>query len=137
MKRILWVFAATVICGACLFTSCKKDEETGNSDLRVAEKIIGKWVTADVDGQPLPTNEKKVITFVSTTKAYISAAFNANPEIGAHWFNKMEVAVAIDGNNYVSINTSMLPTTPTNTRRRWRSSPSPPSTTASSRPTAS
>ncbi len=99
MKRILWVFAATVICGACLFTSCKKDEETGNSDLRVAEKIIGKWVTADVDGQPLPTNEKKVITFVSTTKAYISAAFNANPEIGAHWFNKMEVAVAIDGNN--------------------------------------
>ena len=93
------LFAATVICGACLFTSCKKDEETGNSDLRVAEKIIGKWVTADVDGQPLPTNEKKVITFVSTTKAYISAAFNANPEIGAHWLNKMEVAVAIDGNN--------------------------------------
>ena len=99
MKNIILVLAATVICGACLFTSCKKDEETGNSDLRVAEKIIGKWDTADVEGQPLPTNEKKVINFVSTTKAYISAAFNANPEIGAHWFNKMEVAVAIDGNN--------------------------------------
>lgn len=27
MKRILMVLAATVICGACLFTSCKKDEE--------------------------------------------------------------------------------------------------------------
>ena len=94
MKKLFMVLAATLICGACLFTSCKKNE-----DLKLEEKIIGMWVTADVDGQPLLTNEKKVITFVSTTKAYISAAFNANPEIGAHWFNKMEVAVAIDGNN--------------------------------------
>ena len=92
------VLAATVICGACLFTSCKKDEETGNSDLRVAEKIIGKWVTADIDGQPVPTNDKKVITFVSTTKAYISASLNTHPEVPTVWANQTEVAVSIDGN---------------------------------------
>jgi len=42
MKKILMVLAATVICGACLFTSCKKDE-----DLKLEEKIIGKWMLAD------------------------------------------------------------------------------------------
>ena len=93
---MILVLAATLICGACVFTSCKKDKD--NTDLNLKEKIIGKWITADVDGQPLTTNEKKAITFVSTTKAYISAAFNANPEIGAHWINQMEAAVAIDGN---------------------------------------
>ena len=91
------VLAATVICGACLFTSCKKDEETGNSDLCVAEKIIGKWVTAEVDGQTLPTNKKMVITFVSATKAYVSASFNAHQ--GAElWGGRMEASVTIDGN---------------------------------------
>lgn len=47
MKKILMVLAATVICGACLFTSCKKDE-----DLKLEEKIIGKWMLADKNGQP-------------------------------------------------------------------------------------
>ena len=64
----------------------------------LSEKIIGKWMTAEVDDQPVLTNNQKAITFVSTAKAYISASFNANPVIGAHWLNKMEVAVDIDGN---------------------------------------
>ena len=34
MKKLFMVLAATVICGACLFTSCKKDE-----DLRFAGKL--------------------------------------------------------------------------------------------------
>ena len=93
MKRILMVLAATVICGACLFTSCNKEK-----DLNVSEKIIGKWVTADVDGQSLPTNNMKVYTFVSTTEAYMSAALFARPDVPTLWANQMEVAVAIDGN---------------------------------------
>ena len=95
------VLAATVVCGACLFTSCKKDKEA--PDLNVAEKIIGKWMTADVNGQPAKTNDKMVITFVSTTKAYISASFNAHQ--GAEiWGSQMEVAVAIDGNKVTLTN---------------------------------
>ena len=97
MKKLFMVLAATVICGACLFTSCKKDEEETPANLNVAEKIIGKWITADVDGQPAPTNNKMVITFVSTTKAHISASFNEHQ--GAElWGNQLEAAVAIDGN---------------------------------------
>ena len=98
MKKLFMVLAATIICGATTFTSCTNDDNPATPDLGVKEKIIGKWVTADIDGQTVLTNNKKAITFVSATKAYISAAFNANPEIGAHWLNKMEVAVAIDGN---------------------------------------
>ena len=37
MKKLIMVLATSVICGACLFTSCKKDE-----DLKIEEKIIGK-----------------------------------------------------------------------------------------------
>lgn len=93
MKRILMVLAATVICGACLFTSCKKDE-----DLNLEENIIGKWMVADMNGQSVMTNEKDVLTFVSTTKAYVSASLNANPEAGSHWNDQKEVNVAINGN---------------------------------------
>ena len=89
------VLAATVICGASVFTSCKKDED---NSLKLEEKIIGKWIRADVDGQPALTNEKMVITFVSTTKGYLSAALNFRPEAPTLWANQKEVAVAIDGN---------------------------------------
>ena len=99
MKKLFMVLAATVICGACLFTSCKKQD-----NLNVAEKIIGKWVTADVDGQTAPTNEKKAITFVSTTKGYLSAALNSRPDVPTLWANQMEVAVAIDGNKVTVTN---------------------------------
>jgi hypothetical protein len=101
MKKMIWVFAATLICGACVFTSCKKDKD--NTDFNLKEKIIGKWVTADVDGQPLPTNNKMVITFVSTSKAYLSASFSEHQ--GAElWGSQMEVAVAIDGNKVTLTN---------------------------------
>ena len=89
------VLAATVICGASVFTSCKKDE---NNSLKLEEKIIGKWMIADQDGQPALTNKKKVYTIVSATKAYLSASLNTRPEIGAHWNKELETDVFIDGN---------------------------------------
>ena len=88
MKRALVLLAIV----ALAFTSCKKD------NLNLEEKIIGKWIRADVDGQPALTNEKMVITFVSTTKGYLSAALNFRPEAPTLWANQKEVAVAIDGN---------------------------------------
>ena len=99
------VLAATVICGACLFTSCKKDEEETPANLNVAEKIIGKWMMTDKNGQPIPTSERLVYTFVSTTKALVSASLNSRPEVGSHWSGQLEAAVAISGNNVtVSMN---------------------------------
>ena len=95
MKKLFMVLAATVVCGASLFTSCKKDED---NNLKLEEKIIGKWIVADMNGQSVMTNEKDVLTFVSTTKAYVSASLNANPEAGSHWNDQKEVNVAINGN---------------------------------------
>ena len=105
MKKLFMVLAATIICGATTFTSCTNDDNPATPDLGVKEKIIGKWVTADVNGQSLTTNDKMVITFVSTTKAYMSASFNAHQ--GAEiWGSQMEVAVAIDGNKVTFTNHS-------------------------------
>jgi len=47
MKRILnWVLAATLICGASVFTSCEK------SDTVLSDKILGKWIVADLHSEP-------------------------------------------------------------------------------------
>ena len=96
MKKMILVLAATLICGACVFTSCKKDKD--NTDLNLKEKIIGKWIVADRNSKTELTNEKKVYTFISATQAYVSASLNARPEIGTQWVNYLETAVAIDGN---------------------------------------
>ena len=98
MKKILMVLAATVICGASVFTSCKKDED---NNLKLEEKIIGKWMLAERDGQPALTNEKRVFTFVSTTKAYMSASFSAHPEVGTFWGVHLEGDVVISGNKII------------------------------------
>ena len=49
MKKILnWVLAATLICGASVFTSCNKPA----TDL--SDKVQGKWIVADLDGEACP-----------------------------------------------------------------------------------
>ena len=94
MKKMILVLAATVICGACLFTSCKKDED---NSLKLEEKIIGKWMTADKNRQPMLTNEKRVVTFVSATKAYMSASFTHIP-VSTQWLDQIEADVVISDN---------------------------------------
>ena len=64
----------------------------------LSEKIIGKWIIADKDGQPAQTNEKNVFNFVSTTKVYKSASLNGHPEVGSPWHDLVEGDVAISGN---------------------------------------
>jgi len=67
-------------------------------DLNVAEKIIGKWLVTDIDEQAAPTNMKSVYTFVSDTKAYMSASFIHIQATGTPWHHNTEAAVAINGN---------------------------------------
>ena len=99
------MFAAILICGATLFSSCTNEDNPATPDLNVAEKILGKWIMSDKNGQPIPTSERLVYTFVSTTKALVSASLNSRPEVGSHWSGQLEADVAISGNNVtVSMN---------------------------------
>ena len=72
-------------------------------DLNIADNIIGKWMYAERNGQPMVTNRKTVYTFVSPTKAYMSASLNTIPELGSQWNDHIEVDVAINGNKMTLI----------------------------------
>ncbi len=67
-------------------------------DLNIPEKIIGKWIISDKDGLPMPTNRTNVFTFVSATKAYMSASLNTRPEVNPEWMDNIEANVTINGN---------------------------------------
>ena len=101
-----WVIAAALICGASVFTSCTKQDNPVNPADNLAEKIIGKWITADVNGKDTPTNEKSVLTFVSTTKAYKSASILSNTDWITRWIDKLESDVVINGNKVTLTNHS-------------------------------
>ena len=101
MKKIMyWMLATILICGASVFTSCVNDDNPAvEPDLNLAEKTIGKWIIADVDGQPALTNEKVVYEFVSATKAYVSLSFTDNAGDGTPWTDRAEATVDIVGND--------------------------------------
>ena len=90
MKKIVFLLAAVALLAGCL-----KDQYTG-SYVTLSENIIGKWIVADKDGLPAPTNEKVVYNFVSTTQAYISASLSAFPGEAA-WIEQMEATVGLQG----------------------------------------
>lgn len=93
MKKFLsLVLAATIICGSMLFTSCSKK----NDDNKVTDKIVGKWLYIQSDGQLVATNEVSVTTFFkegSTLKAYTSQV----DETYELWAYKQPTDVAVDG----------------------------------------
>ena len=74
MKKMMnWMKAAILICGTSVFMACSLDDDptpVPQPDLNLPEKIIGKWMVEELDGQACPTNLKAVITFLSSTKAY-------------------------------------------------------------------
>ena len=97
MKKIInWIFSAILLCGTMVFTSCDPNDDIKPIE-NLSEKIIGKWMVAARDGNPAPTNRKKVYTFVSATKAYVSASIADNPVSGM-WQEQMEADVVINGN---------------------------------------
>lgn len=72
-----------------------KTESNAVTQVQIEELIIGTWVVADRSGQPAFTNEKGVFTFVSPTKGYVSASYNADPAHGRPWADALEAEVAI------------------------------------------
>lgn len=115
MKRLLqWMMAAALICGSTVFISCTNSEDNPvTTDLDLKQKIIGKWMPAELDGQSLLTDRKSVYTFVSATKAYMSVSINAQQGEEAVWNDQKELDVAISGNtmtltNYSDEHTTMV-----------------------------
>jgi len=102
MQKILnWMLAATLVCGASVMTSCSSNDDNPAPQSNIAEKIIGKWMVKELDGEPCPTNWKTVLTFVSPTKAYGSLSDFSTPM----WNVKVLADVKIDGNKVNVINT--------------------------------
>ena len=100
-KLFYFVIAAALICGASVFTSCTASDnpaQPAEPDLNVAEKIIGKWMVAERDGETALTNEKTVVTFLSATKAYQSVSRVNYDETVPKWRAKEECDMTIDGN---------------------------------------
>jgi hypothetical protein len=91
------MMAVALICSASVFTSCSKDDNPVNPADNLSEKIIGKWMTTDKNRQPMLTNEKRVVTFVSATKAYMSASFTHIP-VSTQWLDQIEADVVISDN---------------------------------------
>ena len=94
-----WALTATrtlvftmVLCGASIFTACSSDDD---KEKPLSEKLLGKWMISELEGQPCPTNLKAVITFVSATKAYGSLS----DFYSESWNNQTSADVVIKGNN--------------------------------------
>ena len=106
MRKIFqWALAAALICGASVFTSCTASDnpaQPAEPDLNVAEKIIGKWMIAERNGQPVPTNQKQVFNFTSATKVFVSLSISAKPGMPSSWADNLESDVTISG-NFVTI----------------------------------
>lgn len=94
MKNILhWVLAATLICGVSVFTSCNK------SATDLSNKMLGKWIVAELDGEPCPTSWKSVVTFESAKKGYYSLS-----EINTMtWENKTPAEVTFYEDGFTAI----------------------------------
>lgn len=98
-KLFYFVIAAALICSTSVFTSCTNDDNPAvEPDLNLSEKIIGKWMLAEIDGEPALTNEKTVVTFLSATKAYQSVSRVNYDETVPKWRAKEECDMTIDGN---------------------------------------
>ena len=96
-----WALTATrtlvftmVLCGASIFTACSSDDDNSDKTNNISEKIIGKWMVDELDGQKCPTNYKAVITFLSATEAYGSLS----DILSESWNSHATATVVIDGN---------------------------------------
>ncbi len=96
MKKTLAAIALAMM--SILFAGCDKGKEV-EPDRDLANKIVGKWMFAETDSKVLPTNEKIVYDFVSTTKAYVSLSFTDDVADVPVWNNRGEADVDIVGNN--------------------------------------
>ena len=93
MKKLFVMLALAAV----VLASCSKDKEGAN----IADKIIGKWMLSETNGNAVPTNEKFVYTFESATEGYVSASRVDISEDSHIWTNYMPSEISIDGNSII------------------------------------
>ena len=64
----------------------------------LAEKLTGKWIESEINGQPAQTCDKSAVTFVSATKAIYSSSKPDFTETQIKWSDHREYDVKITGN---------------------------------------
>lgn len=94
-KILTKVMVAILVCGmTTVFTSCSDNDGNSASGDGLAEKVTGKWMLVDSDGQPVVTDRVSVYTFVkeeSGLKAYFSIAM---PE-SQTWLYRQQADVTV------------------------------------------
>ena len=93
-----WVLAATLICGASVFTSCSSNDDNPVVDNTLTEKIVGKWIHTDTDGEKVTTDMMSVYTFAKDGSALKGFYSMSMTESGV-WAYNQETDVAVSGNN--------------------------------------
>ena len=92
-----WVLAVIIICGAGIFTSCMSDNGDNPASDSLTEKVVGKWIHADTDGETVTTDMMSVYTFAKDGTALKGWYSMSMTEIGV-WAYNQETDVAISGN---------------------------------------
>lgn len=75
--------------------SCSCDDSSVIPSLH--EKLKGKWMMAEVNGKPVATNSKQVLTYVSDTKFYYSLSISATSDLNV-WVDHCEGGLSVSGN---------------------------------------
>ena len=100
-KNLLWMLAAILTCCASMLTACSSNDNPVVEEPvidNLAVKILGKWMMAETDGKPVPTDSKQVITYESGSKLYYSLSINAISDLNV-WVNHCEGRYMTYGNN--------------------------------------
>ena len=97
-KRMFqWMLAAILMCGASVFTSCSSEDNPVTPDLNVAEKIQGKWIATEVNGKPVLTDSKQVLTYESPSKVLYSLSIYAISDLNV-WVDHCVGTLKLEGN---------------------------------------
>ena len=99
-KNALWMLTVILFCGANVLTSCFSNDNPIDKPVvdNLAEKIIGKWMMDEVDGKPVPTDSKQVLTYGPGNKFYYSLSINAISDLNV-WVDHCEGSYTITGSN--------------------------------------
>ena len=99
MKKTIMTLAAVLCCAmtTAVLTACTNDNIDTPVVTDLAEKIVGKWMLADMNGQPCPTNDKIVQTFLSATKVTESLSRTNYSDDTDKWHTSLEGTCSIEG----------------------------------------
>lgn len=76
--------------------SCDNEDSPAASDSGLTERIQGKWMVAETNGNPVVTNSKQVLTYVSDSTLLYSLSITAISDLNV-WVNHCEGSYKVNG----------------------------------------